>query len=856
MDERELIYDWNKAPGGGRFDWTRARVDLNDETLRDGLQSPSVRDPSLEVKRRLLHLMADLGIVAADIGLPGAGPRVVEQVRVLAGEIRDQKLPVFPNCAARTVIADVEPIVRVAQEVGIPIEAATFIGSSPIRQYAEDWTLDHILRSTEEAVSYAVKHGLPVMYVTEDTTRAKPEALKALYGAAIDCGATRICLADTVGHATPDGVKALVTFVKREIVKQNDVKIDWHGRRDRGLGLINCLAGIEAGVDRVHATALGVGERVGNAEMDLLIVNLKLLGAHGHDIAKLPEYCRLVADAVGVPIPVNYPVLGADAFRTGTGVHAAAIIKAKKKGHAWLADPRAATQAGVKAYDDRDGRYSPPALAPRLAALKSLAGSLEEAAADEREDEIDRTALLNEIRVVLHRFERERPQAKSPAFWLNHLLGGLHFLLGRGDRSDEERARALVGRLEDVPRLLDDARVALAEPVRVFVETALRINAGGVGLVRGIAAALPDAPPGPGDAPREAVGQAAEAMTAFDRDLERWLETASEEFALGEDDFNFHLHYEHALRDTAPELWRYGLHLKEEVEADLGRRAARLEGGKRWQDVADRLRGDHPPAAGLVEAYAREMVRARDFVAERGLAPIPDAPLDVVPTPAFMRPVIPFAAYDSPGAYSTDRTGWFYVTVPDQRLSAETRERILRDHCRFELPATALHEGYPGHHLQLVHAQAQPSHVRKNIWTPLTVEGWALYCEDMMGEEGFYASEEELLFQRVHLLWRAMRILLDVGLHTRGMTFHQAVTQLVEQLHVDPANAEAEVRRYCAEPAYPLCYAVGRRELLKLRDDYRASSGGDFTLRRFHDAILQYGGLPVTLIRWGLGLDE
>ena len=338
MDERELIYDWNRAGGEAVFDWSRARVDLNDETLRDGLQSPSVRDPSIDVKKRLLHLMADLGIVAADIGLPGGGPRVVEQVRALATEIRDAKLPIAPNCAARTVIADVEPIVRVSQEVGIRIEAATFIGSSPIRQYAEDWTLDQILKSTEEAVTYAVKHGLPVMYVTEDTTRAKPEALKALYGAAIACGATRICLADTVGHATPDGVKTLLNFVKREIVKEHRVAVDWHGHRDRGMGLINCLAAIEAGADRVHATALGVGERVGNAEMDLLIVNLKLLGAHRHDIRRLPEYCRLVADAVGVPIPVNYPVMGEDAFRTGTGVHAAAIIKAKRKGHAWLAD--------------------------------------------------------------------------------------------------------------------------------------------------------------------------------------------------------------------------------------------------------------------------------------------------------------------------------------------------------------------------------------------------------------------------------------------------------------------------------------------------------------------------------------
>src|SRR4029077_12029083 len=184
-------------------------------------------------------------------------------------EIRDHRLPLVPNCAARTVIADIEPIVRISQEIGIPIGAATFIGSSPIRQYAEDWTVDRILKSTAEAVSFAVKQGLPVMYVTEDTTRARPETLKQLYGTAIDCGATRICLADTVGHATPEGVKALIDFVKKQIVKKQDVKVDWHGHRDRGMGLANCLAAIEAGADRIHGTALGVGERVGNAEMDL-----------------------------------------------------------------------------------------------------------------------------------------------------------------------------------------------------------------------------------------------------------------------------------------------------------------------------------------------------------------------------------------------------------------------------------------------------------------------------------------------------------------------------------------------------------------------------------------------------------
>jgi 2-isopropylmalate synthase len=238
------------------------------------------------------------------------------------------------------VVSDVEPIARISQAAGIPIEAATFIGSSPIRRYAEDWTLDRMLKVSEEAVTFAVSEGLPVMFVTEDTTRADPETLKALYGNAIRWGARRLCLADTVGHATPDGVRALVRFVHAEIVEPSaeDVKVDWHGHRDRGLGLANCLAAIEEGVDRVHGTALGIGERVGNAEMDLLLINLKLLGAHQHDLAKLPEYSLLASRACGVAIPPSYPVLGEDAFRTGTGVHAAAIIKARRKGHAWLAD--------------------------------------------------------------------------------------------------------------------------------------------------------------------------------------------------------------------------------------------------------------------------------------------------------------------------------------------------------------------------------------------------------------------------------------------------------------------------------------------------------------------------------------
>lgn len=312
---------------------------LDDETLRDGLQSPSVTDPGLEVKVELLHLMDDLGIETADVGLPGAGPRQVEAVTRLCREIGDQKLRIRPNCAARTLMVDIQPIAEISQRTGIPIEACVFIGSSPIRLYAEEWDLDHILRHTKEAVSFAVHEGLPVMYVTEDTVRASPEHLRILLTAAVEAGAQRVCLCDTVGAAVPEGVMNLVTWVRNMLADAGvDVGIDWHGHRDRGLAVANTLAAIKAGASRVHGTALGIGERVGNTPIEQILVNLKLLGIRQDDLTHLSQYLELVAKATGMPIAIGTPIVGRDAFRTATGVHAAAVIKAQKKGDAWLAD--------------------------------------------------------------------------------------------------------------------------------------------------------------------------------------------------------------------------------------------------------------------------------------------------------------------------------------------------------------------------------------------------------------------------------------------------------------------------------------------------------------------------------------
>ncbi len=346
MDE-SLIYDWNKLAESKPH--KHGQVLLNDETLRDGLQSPSVRDPSIEEKIEILQLMEAVGINALDLGLPGAGPRARADVLSLASEIVHNKFKIKANCAARTIEADITPIAEVVQRTGLEIEAATFLGSSPIRRFTEEWTVDHLLRTTERAVNYAVSLGLPVMYVTEDTTRADPETIKLLYSTAINCGARAIVVCDTVGHATPQGVRALIRFVIDEVVKPSgaSIRVDWHGHSDRGLAIPNCIAAIEAGANQIHGCALGIGERVGNAAMDQLLVNLKLMGLIDQDLTRLKDYCFTVSRATQVPIPVNYPVFGADAFRTATGVHAAAVIKAFRKRDEHLAN---SVYSGVPAH--------------------------------------------------------------------------------------------------------------------------------------------------------------------------------------------------------------------------------------------------------------------------------------------------------------------------------------------------------------------------------------------------------------------------------------------------------------------------------------------------------------------------
>src|SRR5215475_8024892 len=338
MQQNEWIYDWNTAtppqiPPG-------THVMLDDETLRNGLQNPSVFDPSIEEKIEILHLMESLGIDSVNIGLPGAGPRAVAHTEALAREIATNRMKIKPNCAARTHENDIRPIVEISERVGIAIEAATFLGSSPIRRLVEDWTVDHLERTTENAVKFAVQHGLPSMYVTEDTIRTDPDTVRRLYSTAVRNGARAVVLCDTVGHATPQGAFNLVQFVIKEVVLPSgeNIRVDWHGHNDRGLAIVNSLLALAGGAHQVHAAANSLGERVGNTAMELMLVNLRLMGLIHQDLSALKEYCETVAAATHTVIPPNYPVIGKDAFRTATGVHAAAIVKAFHKGNVELAN--------------------------------------------------------------------------------------------------------------------------------------------------------------------------------------------------------------------------------------------------------------------------------------------------------------------------------------------------------------------------------------------------------------------------------------------------------------------------------------------------------------------------------------
>jgi uncharacterized protein (DUF885 family) len=429
-------------------------------------------------------------------------------------------------------------------------------------------------------------------------------------------------------------------------------------------------------------------------------------------------------------------------------------------------------------------------------------------------------------------------------------------LLTRSEPTPAAQVAAVVARLEDTRGFVEAARATIDRPPTIFVDTALTMLAGGGELIAQVVGAFSSIAP---DADKlKRVGEGAlKALVSFGTALRDEIEPSTDPnaFAIGEEQFTRRLQLEHALATGPGELWRYGLRLQEEVTEEIIALARELD-SRPWRDLVEDLRGDTPAPERLLEAYRAEVERACHFVTHHALVTVPEGGVDVVPTPAYLTSLVPFAAYEPPPIYLRQHTGRFYVTEPDPRLPPAALAQQRRGHSRHALPVMVAHEVYPGHHLQLLTMEGLGSEVRRHIWSPIMVEGWALYCEQLMEEAGYYPTRETRLFRLVNLLWRAIRIVLDVGLHTRGMTPAEAIDYMVEHLPIERPSAEAEVRRYCAWPTYQLSYALGRRELLRLREAYQQRAGVGADLRRFHDELMGYGGMPVSLARWGMDLTE
>jgi hypothetical protein len=520
-------------------------------------------------------------------------------------------------------------------------------------------------------------------------------------------------------------------------------------------------------------------------------------------------------------------------------------------------DPAAASAAGLVSEDPRLGRFDADSTREHLSALRSIMGATEELDTDDLQREIDRTALLGEIRSTVYRLEHEQPNSRNPGFWLLHLYQALYSLLTRDETDTAARVSAVVARLRAVPEFVDQARATIEQPAAIFVDTALGMLGGGGELITQVVGVFSGVAPDLAGELQQAGEDALKALVSFGAALRNEIEPHHDPhaFAIGEEQFSRRLQHEHALNAGAGELWRYGVRLQEEVTLQLAAQAEQL-GESSWRDLVDRLRDDTPAAEQLLPTYRAEIERAGGFVTGRNLLAVPDTRVELVATPTHLASMVPFAAYEPPPVYLTGRSGRFYVTKPNPLLPPELLAQQRRGHCRHAIPAMVVHEVYPGHHLQLVTMQQLGSEVRRHVWSPVMVEGWAVYCEQLMADAGYYQTSEARLFQLVNLLWRAIRIVLDIGLHTRGMTPADATDYMVQHLPIERANAEAEVRRYCAWPTYQLCYAVGRRELLSLREAYRQRHGTGINLRQFHDELMRYGGIPVSLARWGMGLAE
>jgi 2-isopropylmalate synthase len=334
MQSSDLIYDWNIDPTYK----TVKPIQLCDETLRDGLQGNLPRLPSVDEKLNLLARADRLGLSEACVGFPAQTVAYQDALALFKGA-KERRLRLPLGLVGRMVKSDIEAIASIQQASGHPaIAKLAMMGSSPMRRYVESRNLDELERLMREGVGYATQLDLPTHVSIEDVSRSEPKVIERLFSAAVESGATLVSICDTVGHITPFGTKRVVRHFRKFLNEQGyQVRLGFHGHNDRGLGVANALAAIEAGIDLIDCTVLGIGERTGNIPLDLTLVNLKIQGLWSGDISSLKDYCQEVARVCQLIIPPNYPIFGSNAFVTQAGVHASAILKAEIRGEPHIA---------------------------------------------------------------------------------------------------------------------------------------------------------------------------------------------------------------------------------------------------------------------------------------------------------------------------------------------------------------------------------------------------------------------------------------------------------------------------------------------------------------------------------------
>ncbi|MBI3961855.1 MAG: DUF885 domain-containing protein [Deinococcus sp.] len=519
--------------------------------------------------------------------------------------------------------------------------------------------------------------------------------------------------------------------------------------------------------------------------------------------------------------------------------------------------PVNATYLGIHDYDHTLGNFAPEAMADWVRQGEQLQKELESLTGLEADSELDRRLLVGQLSATRTYFHHIRHWEKNPGLYPQTALIGLFLLMVRQFAPLEQRAENIWRRLKEVPQLLAQGRANLQDSPRTFSEVAMAITKGGMAFLKEAIPPLAKQVPALESELLAANAQAVAAAEDYLNFLQSsHLSRSNGDFAIGRGPFDALLAQNHLLPYNAAELEAIGVQVRDATLAELEQVAQEIDHYRSWVEQVDQLKAHHPPAEELVEAYQQEMLRAKEFVRERGLATIPNGEeLEVIPTPPYERATTPYAAYLPAAPFEKQQKGLFYVTPVNQALEPPEREEQLRGHSRYAIPITALHEGYPGHHLQFSLANRVRSKARQTGDSPVFAEGWALYCEEMMYEEGFYTDPRQRLMQLKDLLWRACRVIIDTGLHTRGLSFEAAVDMLMNMAHLERPNALAEVRRYCQTPTQPMSYVIGKREILGLRDDYRQKLGRRFSLRAFHDRLLSFGTIPPSLVRWGMGLD-